>query len=136
MFIFCLCVGSVLVAVYLLSSIYLIQKTTSLFVSIAANFKMITIILLSEVIVQNTKLNAGVYAGMIIVTLAFLGTYFHDQFLEKPKKADRAKSMCIKSPCLDRLSDPLCPPADPKNDKRRALCCRRVKGVEERPFLA
>merc|ERR1712032_234040 len=101
---------------------------------------MVTIIGLSEIVVQNTKLNAGVYAGMTIVTLAFFGSSFHDQYLEKIKKEDRTKSPCLKCPCLDRLSDPFCPPQDRKKDKRRALCCRRKRGKreehEQRPMLA
>jgi hypothetical protein len=134
-FIGCIVVGSVIVLVYLVVSIYLIQATTSLFVAIAANFKMAAIILLSELLVQNTKLNAGVYVGMIIVTLAFCASLLNTRWLENPKKKDRTSSPCINLPCLDRLSDPFCPPLDPKKDDRRPLCCTRELEAEEHPIL-
>ena len=50
----CIAVGSVIVLVYLAVSIHVIQETTSFFVSIAANFKMVPIIILSELLVQNS----------------------------------------------------------------------------------
>jgi len=136
-FIGCLIAGSVIVILYLLIATYLIQQTNSLFVAIAANFKMVTIILLSELLVENTKLNAGVYVGMAIVTAAFLGSFANDQYLDKVKKADRLRSPCIDSPCLDRLSDPFCTPTDPKTDNRQPLCCGRdaLDEQEEQPFL-
>ena len=136
-FIGCLIAGSVIVILYLLIATYLIQQTNSLFVAIAANFKMVTIILLSELLVENTKLNAGVYLGMTVVTVAFLGSFANDQYLDKVKKADRSKSPFIEYPCLDRLSDPFCAPADPKTDNRQPLCCSRdaLDEQEEQPFL-
>ena len=134
-FIGCIAVGSVIVLIYLTVSIYLIQATTSLFVAIAANFKMAAIILLSELLVQNTRLNAGVYLGMIIVTLAFCASLLNTRWLENPKKKDRTSSPCIECPCLDRLSDPFCPPLDPKMDDRRPLCCTRELEAEERPIM-
>lgn len=136
-FIGCLIAGSVIVILYLLIATYLIQQTNSLFVAIAANFKMVTIILLSELLVENTKLNAGVYLGMTVVTVAFLGSFANDQYLDKVKKVDRSKSPFIEYPCLDRLSDPFCAPADPKTDNRQPLCCSRdaLDEQEEQPFL-
>lgn len=131
----CIAVGSVIVLVYLAVSIHVIQETTSFFVSIAANFKMVPIIILSELLVQNTSLTGGVYVGMIIVTLAFCASLLNTRWLESPKKEDRTNSPCIKLPCLDRLSDPFCPPLDPKKDDRRPLCCTRELEAEERPIL-
>lgn len=135
MLIGCLLVGSVLVLIYLIVAVYLIQKTNSFFVAIAANFKMAAIILLSELLVQNTKLNAGVYIGMIIVTFAFCASLLNTRWLENTKKKDRTTSPCLKWPSLDRLSDPFCPPLDPKKDNRRPLCCTRQLQAEERPIL-
>ena len=136
-FIGCLIAGSVIVILYLLIATYLIQKTNSLFVAIAANFKMVTIILLSELLVENTKLNVGVYLGMTVVTTAFLGSFFNNQFVENVKKEDRSRSPCLRYPCLDRLSDPFCAPSDRQQDDRRALCTRgdAQHEEEEAPFL-
>merc|ERR1712032_129332 len=131
----CIAVGSVIVLVYLAVSIHLIQETSSFFVAIAANFKMAPIILISELLVENTVLTTGVYVGMVIVTLAFCASLFNTRCLEDPKKKDRTNSPCIKSPFLDRLSDPFCPPLDPKKDDRRPLCCARELEAEERPIL-
>jgi len=67
--------GATLAVSYNLIHTEFIQRTTSVFVAVAGNFKIVILILLSELFVQYTNLPAMSILGIVIVCAAFFGSF-------------------------------------------------------------
>lgn len=63
--------GSLLVLLYLFVIVELIQRTSSVFSSVLSNLKIVLAIGGAELLVQNTRLPAVSWVGVVIVTVSF-----------------------------------------------------------------
>jgi len=63
--------GSTLVVVYLFVIVELVQRTSSVFSAVLSNLKIVLAIVGAELFVQNTRLPAVSWVGILLVTAAF-----------------------------------------------------------------
>jgi len=76
--------GTALAVTYNLVHTEFIQRTTSVFVAVAGNFKIVLLIGLSEVLVQTTNLPPMSIVGIAIVCLAFFGSFAEREIQKRP----------------------------------------------------
>ena len=80
-----LAAGTALAMLYNWIHIEFIQRTTSVFVAVAGNFKIVILIILSEVFVQDTHLPPWSIVGIGIVVLSFLGSFAEREVQRRDK---------------------------------------------------
>ena len=88
--------GTALALAYNWIHIEFIQRTTSVFVAVAGNFKIVILIVLSELFVQNTHLPPWSIVGICIVVFSFLGSFAEREVQRRVKVVQKITSC---NPC-------------------------------------
>ena len=115
--------GTLLALAYNWVHIAFIQRTTSVFVAVAGNFKIVLIIALSELLVQNTHLPPGSLVGIAIVVVSFLGSFSEREIQRRVQILNRITS-CV--PC-GKCWKALLTKVGCRNNNNKCSCCRRRK---------
>lgn len=116
--------GTALAVSYNLIHTEFIQRTTSVFVAIAGNFKIVILIVLSELVVQYTNLPPLSIVGIVIVCAAFFASFAEREIQKRPwilRKLDQTKEGC--SPFCKCMFTKFGFPKKPSHGVSCVSCC-------------